>query len=288
MNYFFSVAGLLIAVEHPFHVEFSAKDLPFLQSSSHREPDLTVCFVERPSIPQPADGAANYGWTRYESTAQERVSYWYMPQANTPYARTIYHSQQPKSLRCEYLTGSEINFPFSSSILNLISLESILLRNDGILLHSSLIRVHDKAILFAGPSGIGKSTQASLWQTYHQAELINGDRAALRQIGDIWTAWGLPYAGTSGIFRNESAPVRALVVLRQADCNRLRRLSSSEALRMAYPELTLHRWEPQEVDLALTNFLKFVQTTPVYLLECLPDRGAVELLYQNLFQEGSP
>ena len=58
-------------------------------------------------------------------------------------------------------------------------------------------------ILFSGPSGIGKSTQAALWQRYAGAEIVNGDRALVRP--DTGTVSGVFYAGTSGISRNVTA-----------------------------------------------------------------------------------
>ena len=59
---------------------------------------------------------------------------------------------------------------------------------------ASFIRWQGRGILFSAPSGTGKSTQANLWVQHQGAEVINGDRAALRQVGGRWQAFGLPYA----------------------------------------------------------------------------------------------
>ena len=104
------------------------------------------------------------------------------------------------------------------------ALEQVCITLQAALLHTSFIKWQGKAILFTAPSGTGKSTQADLWRRIEGAEIINGDRAVLRKEGGIWKAWGLPYAGSSRIFRNESAPVGAIVVLRKNDRNELRRL----------------------------------------------------------------
>ena len=42
-------------------------------------------------------------------------------------------------------------------------------------IHSSLIRSHGEGLMFIGPSGIGKTTQAELWHAYRNADIINGD-----------------------------------------------------------------------------------------------------------------
>ena len=112
------------------------------------------------------------------------------------------------------------------NLLDASELELLLTRLNVFSLHSSLVRrAEGDAILFTAPSGTGKSTQAGLWERFAGAETLNGDRSMLRRVDGVWTAFGSPFAGTSGIYRNESAPVRALIVLRQAPENTIRRLS---------------------------------------------------------------
>ena len=69
-----------------------------------------------------------------------------------------------------------------------------------LVLHSAyIVTRRGEGILFSGPSGIGKSTQAALWQRYGAAQTVNGDRALVRP--DTGTVSGVMYAGTSGICR---------------------------------------------------------------------------------------
>ena len=51
-----------------------------------------------------------------------------------------------------------------------------MLAKDAMVLHCSVLKVKSGVILFSGPSGIGKSTQAGLWTKYRKARVINGDR----------------------------------------------------------------------------------------------------------------
>ena len=125
---------------------------------------------------------------------------------------------------------------------------------------------------------MGKSTQAELWRQYEGAEILNGDRAALRKKNGIWHGYGLPYAGTSGIYRNESAPLKVIVALRQATENRIRRIAGAEAFSYLYPETMIHRWDPQFESRAAELLLSLLSEIPVFLLECRADRGAVEIL----------
>ena len=102
------------------------------------------------------------------------------------------------------------------------------------ILHASFVSTRYGGLLFSGVSGIGKSTQADLWQRYEGAELLNGDRTVLRRMDGVWTAFGSPYAGSSNCFVNESRPVRAIVLLSQGSACSLRRLSPAAAFRGLY------------------------------------------------------
>ena len=161
-------------------------------------------------------------------------------------------------------------------------METLLLQHNGLLLHASLIKYKGKTLAFAGPSGVGKSTQAELWKTHLQADVINGDRAALRKTEDGWMAYGFPYAGTSGIYRQTCAPLKAIVVLKQGKENRLQKISPAEAFAKVYPELSVHRWDREFAKSAADLCIELLTQTPIYLLECLPEESAVLLLKKGL------
>ena len=92
----------------------------------------------------------------------------------------------------------------TQTVLEAASLFDILADAGMLVLHSSyIVTRQEQGILFSGPSGIGKSTQAALWQRYAGAEIVNGDRALVRP--DTGTVSGVFYAGTSGISRNVTA-----------------------------------------------------------------------------------
>ena len=121
---------------------------------------------------------------------------------------------------------------YSRMISDHIGMETLFLRKNCLMLHAALIRWQGKGILFTAPSGTGKSTQAGLWEKYEEADILNGDRAAVRKDKNgCWQAYGLPYAGSSGIYRNEKAPVSAIIVLRQAYENRIQRLGMLEIIQ---------------------------------------------------------
>ena len=173
------------------------------------------------------------------------------------------------------------------NLLDASELELLLTKLSIFSLHSSLVRRREgDAILFTAPSGTGKSTQAGLWEQFAGAETLNGDRSMIRRVDGVWTAFGSPFAGTSGIYRNEHAPIRALIVLRQAPENTIRRLSLAEAFRAIYSESVLPRWHQDAHQRVISLVTEIVSEVPVYLLACTPDERPVTLLRNTL--EGEP
>ena len=47
----------------------------------------------------------------------------------------------------------------------------------------------------------------------------------------------------------------------------------------------MHRWDPDFTNKALNLLLELIGEIPVYLLECLPDQGALECLKKELWKE---
>lgn len=286
MIYDYRIADILIRCDLPFEISISQESREFISSMSCQVPDLYFVFRLVRTLPDVPENAVTQGRTHNVTFADGYGRYYYNYPNHAPYAYVSWRASEPQLLLCEYISGAEHDFSDSRSILNMMGLEIVLLQHDSLLVHSSLIRVDGKAILFTAPSGTGKSTQADLWMKIERADILNGDRSALRKMGKQWTAYGLPYAGTSGIFRNASAPVAAIAVLRQAKSNRIRRLDIPESMRFIYPELTLHRWESESVDLAMNLLMGLLSQIPVFLLECLPDDGAVKTLKQELLNGG--
>lgn len=166
--------------------------------------------------------------------------------------------------------------------------EMLLLQERRLLLHAACVGTPLGGLLFSGPSGIGKSTQAGLWQRAAGAKLINGDRPILQRTEAGWRAWGSPYAGSSRWFVNESAPVRAIVMLRQAPRCSLRRMDKGESFRAVFAGVTVTTWDSACMLLACELAESLISEIPVYELSCTPDQAAVELLQSELEKEPNP
>lgn len=279
--YLYEIAGIRVLCQIPQLITIQKESKNFLRLLKENEipvnVDQKIIFRECTEIPD----VWKYGHREINNYYLEDKVFLCDAPNSEPYAY-LERTDNWKAAVFYYTKGSEYHFKYSHNIIDLIGLEAVLLHHQGLLLHSSFIRWQNQGILFSAPSGTGKSTQADLWEKYENAEIINGDRAGVRLMDSQWRAYGLPYAGSSGIYKNESAPIRAIVALRQAKENRIRKISAIEAVNYLYPEFTIHRWDKKFTEKALDCMLELFAKVPVYLLECLPDAEAVQLLKDTL------
>lgn len=164
--------------------------------------------------------------------------------------------------------------------------ERALLSCGRLVLHASSVLYRGRAFVFTAPSGGGKSTHASMWESALGAEVINGDKTVLGYVGDTLYAWGSPMAGTSGIWRDLSAPVAAVVRLSKAPANSADTLGMREAFLTLYSEAVKSDNDPQFNEELLTLVDKITKHAKMLGLYCLPDESAAEFLLS--FTAGEP
>lgn len=285
MRYLYEIAGIRILCEIPFPVQREAESAEFFRSvPADCRADLKFIICPAQTLPvMPEEG--HWEINRYYiETSEEQCVYHCPARTMPPYACVVWPGRRTDIVSCDYVQGMESYMDRSHNLCDLIGLETLLMRYGGLMLHAAFVRWQEKGILFTAPSGTGKSTQANLWAKYEGAEILNGDRAGLRCMEGRWTAFGLPLAGSSYIYRNESAPADTIVVLRQSPENRIRRLGPAEAFRYLYPEVTVHQWHRPWVEKASSMLLDLISHVPVWLLECRPDQGAVRLLKETIME----
>ncbi len=163
-----------------------------------------------------------------------------------------------------------------------IRLPEILLSNGIGLLHCSFIEVDGQAILFAGDKQVGKSTQASLWEKYASATVINGDRAGLFIKNGAVYAGGVPYCGTSGICVNKQMPVRAIICLSRGTDNVLKKQSPVESFVFLLGQFAYNTWNTKDVNMVSDLLTTIVENVPVYSYSCLKDESAVNYLSERI------
>lgn len=171
-----------------------------------------------------------------------------------------------RELRCMHLLGGE----------------SLLLKYQAFLLHSSVVMMDGKTILFSGPSGAGKSTQAELWKRHLGAEIINGDRCVIMKKQDTFYGGGSPWSGTSGIYNPAQAPIAGIFLVNQSPENSVVRLGAAAFVPLI-TQTIVNSWDKAFMEQVTGLITQLLEKVPVYRLNCRPDRDAALLAYETVF-----
>lgn len=212
---------------------------------------------------------------------EEEIKYWGNVETSLEYAYLRVQSRG-KHHRVQYLRSKFPEKVMVKTILNCLGTEHLIARTGGFIFHCSYIEHHGKAILFTAPSGTGKSTQADLWHQYRGAEIINGDRAAVRLVNGAVFAEGIPYAGSSPYCRNRSLPIQAIVYLGQAQETTVRKLRGYEAFCRIWEGISVNTWDKTDMELVSEAVQAAAGQVPVFYMPCTPDENAVKALEEAL------
>lgn len=264
MNPYFDVANLLIYVQGNISIRtvdgswkpFSVKQSPL------KKIDFTLLYTEQKSM--------DYLVEHYFLPEGMQQAYRYGPD--------VVLTNQDFSLCTMLPFANEVSFTvLSNQIFYTHAAQRQMLQ-----LHCATIEDRGRGILFLGPSGIGKTTQAERWAQYRGAAIINGDIGFVQRTPRGYTAWGTPWHGSSPYCLNTSVPVKALVVLKQAPENCLRELTGFEKVREVSGSVFYPTWLENGMELCTDTLNHLLTDLPVYRLDNRADQEAVHLLAAEL------
>lgn len=168
----------------------------------------------------------------------------------------------------------ELAYIFAYSVLN----------KKGIVFHGVVMDWNGMGVIVCAHSGVGKTTHTNMWREGENAVILNGDRALCCKEGETWYTYGSPWCGSSKDHINRGLPLKAVVILEQAEANQVSRLSSYqgflELLQLAFaPD-----WEEKLFGASLNTMDDIVAGIPVLKLSCRPDSDSVEALKSELIR----
>ena len=155
-----------------------------------------------------------------------------------------------------------------------------------IAIHSSCIVSQERAVIFLGESGTGKSTHTRLWrENIPGAVLLNDDSPIVRVIdGTVWV-YGSPWSGKTPCYKVERYPLSACVRLSQAPYNKMQKLHIIKGYAALHPSCPPEFAYDERIYSHISATLgKMLKSVPVYSLECLPDAEAAQLSFKTVFQ----
>jgi hypothetical protein len=147
----------------------------------------------------------------------------------------------------------------------------------GFLLHAASAIRAGQALVFAGPSGAGKTTIARLAPP--DAMLLSDEVSYIRKCGSDFIASGTPFTGELGrAGENVSAPLRALYLLEHGAGNKISRIPDAEAVRLLMRNILFFAGDPELVSGVFALACEFVAAVPVSRLSFVPDAGVWETI----------
>ncbi|MGH7347540.1 MAG: hypothetical protein ACREK4_21720, partial [Candidatus Rokuibacteriota bacterium] len=147
----------------------------------------------------------------------------------------------------------------------------LLMQKGGVFLHASAVVDRGRAWVFSGPSGSGKTTIAGL---AGDRLVLNDETIALCPDPRGWQACATPFYGSGGPTMarvNDRAPLRGLCFLAKADRFAHRRLSPSEVVARAFPEVMLPKRDDRVSGRLLATLAALAGMVPAWELAFAPD-----------------
>lgn len=189
--------------------------------------------------------------------------------------RGDFHARYYPALRRGTVRQSANRHSIDSVIRIIHSLE--LAGTGGFLLHAASAVRADKAFVFSGLSGAGKTTMARLAPA--DVDLLTDEVSYIRPLGEGFSAWGTPFAGElAQPGSNLVRPLGALYFLEQARENRITPMPLGEALRLLMRNVLFFADDSQLVARVFETAYRFISSAEVYRLAFMPDTRVWNLI----------
>ena len=155
--------------------------------------------------------------------------------------------------------------------------------HDTLLIHASLVRHNGYGYAFTAKSGTGKSTQVSMWLKYIPGcDLMNDDNPIVRVIDGEAYIYGSPWSGKTPCYRNIKACLGAITQIKRAKENHVEKVSPVEAFAYLLPACSSMKWDKVIFGNICNTITKIIETSPIYILHCLPNKEAAEICSKEL------
>ena len=153
----------------------------------------------------------------------------------------------------------------------------VLAPRGGVLMHAASGIRNGKAFLFAGVSGAGKTTMASL--TPPDAHMLTDEISYVRNEDGVYYAWGTPFAGELAVpGENLRAPLAAIYLLAKGPDNRIDDVPVGEAARALLNNVLFFANDREMVQAVFGTACHLAEHVPVRRLTFFPDARVWDLI----------
>lgn len=150
---------------------------------------------------------------------------------------------------------SPLSYPLDQLLLMYLLAEA-----GGVLLHAAG-GLKTGGVVFAGPSGAGKTTMTRRLLE-EGCEMFSDDRIIVRPWADGISLFGTPWPGDAKVAANRCAPLTRIHILRKSNEDREEPLTSAEALAKILPCCSLPWFDPPVLEQSLEGLNRILRDVP--------------------------
>lgn len=182
--------------------------------------------------------------------------------------------------------SSDLSFAEFSLLLEQVA--NPVLRHDRFFFHGAAFIWHDRAFLFTGKSGTGKSTQLKHWLSLfpEETEVINGDKPVIEQRGKSFIVHPSPWTGKEGLNGSHSAELGGIILLEQGDQDEFFPLEKKKAVFPLFLQFLYKAEDRESVELVCGYESALLNNAPVFKLINTGTKESALLTRDRLIREG--
>jgi hypothetical protein len=162
-------------------------------------------------------------------------------------------------------------------------LSELLVDQNILLFHGSVIAVDGQGYLFTAKSGTGKSTHTRLWRELfgQRAVMVNDDKPLLEIHEQGVTVYGTPWDGKHHLSNNISVHLKGICILKRNAVNHLEQIDKSRAYPMLLQQ-TYRSANPITMAKTLALIDQLAGKTGLFELGCNMKPEAAHVAYEGM------
>lgn len=158
-------------------------------------------------------------------------------------------SEEMIAEECERIKQHEGQAPSLKLVENLLVhrlIAEYFLDHNAVLMHGAVIAFNQRAYMFTGKSGTGKTTHIKKWlKNSNDVYVVNGDKPLiLIEKGKVF-ACGMPWCGKEALGRKAVVPLQSIVFMRRSDVNKIEPVS----YKNIFPFLLEQTYRPKDAEM---------------------------------------
>lgn len=159
---------------------------------------------------------------------------------------------------------------------------------DTLLIHASVIRYADKAYAFTAKSGTGKSTQVANWmKAIDGCDIVNDDNPVIRIVNGNPVLYGSPWSGKTPCYRNIQVELGGVILIERDTKNHVTPMMPLNAFTTLLGACSAMKWDEDIYQRVCKTVSKFVESTQVVTLHCLPNEESAMICKEYLVEKSN-